>query len=307
MLKMTKVFLKKSHVRNRLLDIIAEAKDGRLVSALHKIDVLHNEFPQHGIILNEKGNIYSKYLGSGIHAHEFYCQAVKIDDGCIAALINATDYSATKADFRKWSTKALRQVTNIQFTSRIQQILIQLDDHVPYEVFLAANTQKHCEAKKYGLSAAFAELLLLHPEIPETDVLRIRRNRAQCLRELDILAANSYTYRKEVFPVNERLALLSALEELERTILIDKYDHELWNLKAAWCILLNRFEEANQCAETSLNNAPNNYIKPFVNKVIALKALGRETELSACLAEALKRVNEDNTHADIIQMKKILY
>ena len=294
----------KHFVRQGFFDVYAHVNEGRMVLALAKIDELHNEFPSFGSVLNEKGNIHSKYLGSGRRAHDLYCEAASIDRNCTNALINATDYSPTEKEFRERSAEALIRVRDSQFTARIRQVLAHLDSEVPYEVFLAAKTQKDIELKRFGTSAAFAELWLDQDGISEEDELRIRRNRAQCLRELDIAAANSYSARREVFPVAERLALQEAAGELDKAIALDEYDHELWNLKAAWSALLERFEESLRCADTSLQNAPDDYVKPLVNKAIALTALGRESETSQCLEEALIRVNGDEGHPDIVQIKK---
>jgi hypothetical protein len=45
-------------------------------------------------------------------------------------------------------------------------------------------------------------------------------------------------------------------------------------------------------------------VKPLVNKVIALTALGRESDITQCFDEALRRVKGDAGHPDIVQMKK---
>lgn len=289
----------KHYVRQGFFDVYAQVKEGRLVLALDKIDALRKAFPSYGSVLNEKGNIHSKYLGCGKRAHELYCEAARIDRNCTSAWINATDYSPSEEEFREWSAESLRRVRKVQFTTRIRQVLTHLNSGVPYAVFLAAKTQKDIGLKRFGTSAAFAELWLGQDGISSEDELRIRRNRAQCLRELDNAAASSYSYRGEAFPADERLALLEAVREIDKAIELDEYDHELWNLKAAWCVLLERFEEALRSAEESLANAPDDYIKPFVNKMNALWGLGRDGEAPQCLEEALGRVNGDTTNGDI--------
>ena len=291
-------------VRQGFFDVYAQVKEGRMVLALEKLDELHNEFPSYASVFNEKGNIHSKYLGCGKRAHELYCEALTLDGNFPNALINATDYSPTEQEFRARSAEALRRVANPQFTGRIRQVLERLDGGVPYGVFLAATMTKDAQLKKFGLSAAFAELLLGQGGMSGEEELRTRRHRAQCLRELDIAAVSSYSARGEAFPASERLALLEAVLELDRATALDEYDHELWNLKAAWCVLLERFEDSLRCADTSLQNAPADYIKPLVNKVVALTTLGRESETRQCLEEALRRVKGDEGHADIVQMKR---
>jgi|GEM_PF-4786358 len=293
----------KHYIRQEFFKVHALVKEGRIALALAKIDVLHMEYPSHGSVLNEKGNIYAKYLGSGKRAYELYCQAVSIQRDCFHALINATDYSPTEEEFRKRSADALRRVWKPEFSTRIQEVLERLDSGIPYGVFLAAKASKDFELKRYGTSAAFAELLLDQDGIPDEEQLRTRRHRAQCLRELDMSAASSYSYRHKTFPATERLALLEAVCEIDKAIELDEYDHELWNLKAAWCVLLDRYEDALRSAEESLANAPGDYIKPFVNKIIALQGVGRENEISQCLEDALGRVDGDAANADIQIMK----
>ena len=293
----------KHYIRRELFEVHALVKEGRITLALDKIDALHREYPSHGSVLNEKGNIYAKYLGSGKRAYDLYCQAISIQRDCFHALINATDYSPTEEEFRKRSADALRNVWKPEFSTRIRKVLKHLDRGTPYGVFLAAKASKDFELKRFGTSAAFTELLLDQNEIPDEDQVRTRRTRAQCLRELDMLAASSYSYRHEVFPAPERLALLEAVCEIDKAIELDKYDHELWNLKAAWCVLLQRHGDALRSAEESLANAPDNYIKPFVNKMIALQELGRENEMSRCLEDALGRVDGDAANTDIQIMK----
>lgn len=103
------------------------AHKGHLVKALDKCNYLINDFPEEAGIINEKGNLYSKYLGCGKRAYECYSQAVEINGNHQYALINSTDYAPTEGDFRRRSSVALKRVFDQKFTMRIKEILRRLD------------------------------------------------------------------------------------------------------------------------------------------------------------------------------------
>ena len=299
---MKKLF-KGRYIRSQFADIYGLAQEGRVDDALGRCEDLLHEFPTDAGIINEKGNLCAKYLGRGRQAHELYCRAVEVGGYHQAALINATDYSPNATEFRRISSISLKRVIDNRFRERIRAILQRLDKHEPYGALLAANAHKQSGLRHYGFAAAFAELLLDLAELPEEDEVRMRRTRAQYLRELDLSAASAFSGRGEHFSPAGRLALKEALEELERALALDEYDHELWNLKAAWCALLGRPEESLQFAERSLENAPADYVKPYVNKAIALAELGRDSDARQCLADASSKVDDPDTHPDIVQLR----
>lgn len=278
---------------------------GRMPLALERIEDLIKRYPDDPGVVNEKGTVYGKYLGRGLEAHDLYCQATAIGDGCENAWINATDWSLTKKEWEVNRRKALAVVKQPQFHGRMRKMAAQLANG-SWGDWLAANIKRQHDGKKFGSAAAWAELLLNLGMADTQAELSLRRSRAQWLRELDKTAASSFAERREPFPASERLALHGALEELDRAIALDEYDHELWNFKAAWCALLDRFEEALQYTESSLEYAPPEYVKPFVNKVVALKELGRDSETQSCFDEALRRARGDEGNPDIVQMKKII-
>jgi len=277
--------------------------EGRMPLAIESIEVLLQRFAHDPGVVNEKGNIYGKYLGCGIKAHDLYCQATMTGGGCENAWINATDWSLTKEEWNENCRKALTVVKHPQFHSRMREMSARLANG-SWGDWLAANIARQAESKNFGSAAAWAELLLKFGMSDTRAELALRRSRAQWLRELDKTAASSYSERSEQFPAADRLALHGALEELDRAIALDEYDHELWNFKAAWCALLERFDESLRCAETSLENAPPDYVKPFVNKVVALTSLGRGSETQSCFDEALRRAGGEQGHPDIVQIRR---
>ena len=67
----------------------------------------------------------------------------------------------------------------------------------------------------------------------------------------------------------KRAALHDALAELDRALVLDPFDAELWNLSAAWNNLLERFPEALAAAERAAGlRSP--YPKAHINAAWAL-------------------------------------
>jgi len=83
-------------------------------------------------------------------------------------------------------------------------------------------------------------------------------------------------------------ALEAAVAELDEILRLDEYDPEMWNFKSAWCVLLERYDEADACADRALALRPQGYPKPLVNKAHARLKQKIYDEALALARQALK-------------------
>ncbi|MEK7692142.1 MAG: hypothetical protein AAB425_14095, partial [Bdellovibrionota bacterium] len=135
---------------------------------------------------------------------------------------------------------------------------------------------------------------------------QIRRQRAQSLRAMDQEAEHLREAASEQFPPDERLSLQEAVEELDRAIMLDEHDAELWNLRSAWCVILERNTEAVADADRAISLRPSGYPKPYHNKAMALWNLGRDQEAMSMATRAKDEAQDVGTAEDLRLAESIL-
>jgi len=284
-----------------------DAQHSRVGLALIRLKDLKDEFPNDAKIIYAEGLIRKDYLGQGLKAGELFRTAYEIDNTHAFAACNATLFARNDQEFLKWAEFSKKADPNdkslIQLVTSTKK---HLENSIPYGELLLGAAQQHLAAKNFGFSAAFAEIALQTEQIPQDNVVNTRRGRAQCLRTLD---SEAHHYRKTIgedFPPEERLALHAALEEIERASTLDEYDAELWNLRAAWSILIERYDDAIGYADKAVNLRPFHYPKPYHNKASALWKLSRREEALDCARESLKHAESLMSLADIKMSKRMI-
>jgi tetratricopeptide (TPR) repeat protein len=277
-----------------------DAQHSRVSLALVRLEDLKNEFLNDAQIIYAEGLIRKDYLGQGIKAGDLFRTAYEIDNNHAFAACNATLFARNEQEFFKWAELSMKADPNdkslIQLVTSTKK---NMENGIPYGELLLGAAQQHFEAKSFGFSAAFAEIALQTGQIPPDRVANLRRGRAQSLRSLD---SEAHHYRETImedFPPEERLALHEALEELDRSISLDEYDAELWNLKSAWSIIIGKYEDAVRYADKAINLRPFHYPKPYHNKAAALWKLNRREEALNCAHESLKHAESIKSVADI--------
>ena len=111
----------------------------------------------------------------------------------------------------------------------------------------------------------------------------------------------------EDFPPQDQLALAEALSEIDQALALDEYDAELWNLKAAWCVLARRYEESIACADQAIELRPEGYPEPYQNKTISLWWLGRRTEARACAETGIRQAEAGHREEQIDRIKGMIH
>jgi tetratricopeptide (TPR) repeat protein len=277
-----------------------EAAQGLASVALDRLCDLAEEFPGDADILHVEGRVRKEILGQGVKAYALVTQAFERDQS-FANAHNAAMLAPSEQEFRKWSDIALRIAPlEHEFKEHVESVRSTLNTGVPYWKIRAAEGSGMVQAKGYGPGAAILELALLGDGIGSEREPEIRRGRAKALRALDATACSLREGCGEVVPPEERLALQEALHELEKTLTLDPYDPELWNLKSAWCTLKQRYEDAIQSADRAIQLRPVHYPKPHLNKAAALRRLGRFDESLACAREGLAQAsNGDPADLDL--------
>jgi tetratricopeptide (TPR) repeat protein len=284
-----------------------DAEHSRVGLALDRLGDLSDEFPDDAQIVYAEGVIRRDFLGQGLVARELFERAYRLDDRHWSAAVNATLLARDEEEFRKWAgvfqAVAPAGEPGLEF---IAGLLDNLDEWMRCWQMHGYAAQAAFEAKQFGPSAANTELLLLTGAISPVEEVGARRNRAQCLRALDREAHQYRESIREDFNPAERLALHEAVAEIERAIGIDESDAELWNLKSAWCLFLNRIEEAVESAERAIELRPFHYPKPYTNKAVALAHLGKNSEALACVRKALEEAEKSASAADAAQARRLI-
>jgi tetratricopeptide (TPR) repeat protein len=272
---------------NHLKRCLFEAGQGRVRTALERVHDLADEFPRDADVLHVEARIRKDWLGQGARACELSEAAYHLDHS-FANAHNAALFARTEDGFRRWSEIALRVGSNEhEFCRMVDELRTELESGIPYWQFLAAKAQRRFNSGSYGEAAALFELALLSEQMPSEQEVAARRVRAQSLRALDEAANRRRDSCGECFPPEERLALQTALEELEKALTADPYEPELWNLKAAWCVLMKSYQDAVAAADHAISLRPSHYAKPHLNKAEAMRNLGRYDEARAIAQTAL--------------------
>jgi tetratricopeptide (TPR) repeat protein len=274
-----------------------DADHGQLDTALERLRDLEAELGPDARICYAEGLLRKDFLGQGRKAFECFARAAELDPEYALAACNAAVFAPTEAEYQKRSLIAAR--LSPADAAAIEQARRQIRECGSFARFRLECGLHELEEKDYGGTAAYLELGLAGQVIDPEEATGFRRLRAQSLRALDERAANQRETAGEWFPPLERLALQEALLELDRAIALDEYDAEIWNLRSAWCTLLERFDDAVAAAERSIALRPSGYAKPFQNKATAFWRLGRTAEAKEMANRAREEARTAGSPKDI--------
>lgn len=286
-----------------------DADQGRFQVALHRIEELDQQFPNHANIHYAMGQFYRDELGSAEHArHCFkraYDSAVKSNKENTAWLstCNIVGLAANGDESRSWVNVALQQKGTKQdecqsFAEKVRA----LDSGRSYIAHLVEQVDRLSQNDEVRVAAALLEIVLNDPSTLPADVrLSLTKQRMNLLRQMDIMAERKRGCLGESVSKEERLALQEALKECARAIEQDPYDASLWNYRCAWSNILQRYEEAIEYANQAITLRPCNYPRPHYNKATSLWELGRRTEALASAQEALAQAPGSELGPEVIQ------
>ena len=207
-------------------------------------------------------------------------------------------------EFRRWAdlTKSAPAPPNTEKPD-YREHLRNVESGAPYWECTATYAQEQARQSDFGAAAAKMEIALAVGGIGDQEVA-LRRVRGQWIRELDKRHQHQREAAREAFPDEERLALHEALNELDKAIAIDPYDAELWNLKAAWLNLLERYSDALPAAIQAID-IRDPYAKAHINAGTALVGLGRQAEGLQQVEEALRQATASGDYRDLDQAQAL--
>lgn len=270
----------------------ADAESGRTKMGLVRLTDLLDEFRNEPNVIYAQGLMYRDFLGQGVKASDLFEQAhrkstpgteVHALSACNAAL-----YSRDADEFRYRVERAFQIAPHDEAVVRMRADLVgALNAGTPWWSLMIDMAEQHRQARSPGPAAVALELALKTCTGTPAELANAHRMRAQCLRELDYVAERHRRTLGEAFAPTERLTLHTAVEEIDLALSHDEWDAELWNLKSAWCALLERHDDALACAAKAIELRPSGYAKPHQNRALALKGLGRKTEAADAARAAI--------------------
>lgn len=276
-----------------------EAEHGWISLALERLADLADEFPNDPQVEYAEGMIRRDFLGQGIAVQQLFLRAQEhatnrshTNENYLLVTFNAAKFARNEAEYRRQERIARTLAPydpDLQLFDRINEMLA---DGVEYSEVLADAVAQYQQGGEHGSCAAFAELALGAGGFSRQDQIGIRNARAGSLRELDKSCEASRLARGEAFPPEERLALIEALNEIDRVLALDPADHVSWNFRSAWLTLLQRYEEALQAAGKALEFCPKGYLRPKTNRILALGHLGRKDEARRLAVQVIAEAKE---------------
>jgi len=291
---------------------LSDAHNGRVSTAFDRLADLADEGPHDAETKAEmiyvEGVVRRDYLGQGFAARALFEEAYHVHPGHFYAVINAAQLARHKAECDVWceTFRAVVPASESQAHQHLASRREALQSGTEYWELLHDLALIHKDGAEFGQAASLMELALADHRLPVGEEPGKRRWRAQMLRSIDEQAEILRTTNREHFPADERLSLLEATRELDRAIALDEYDAEIWNLKAAWCRMLGRFEEAEQAADKAIGLRPHGYAKPHINKTQALFRLGKRREAAISAEEALRQAREAGDAADVQHAEELV-
>lgn len=279
-----------------------DAEQGKVSLALDRAKDLADEFPDHPDLVYAEGLLRVEFLGQGLKARSLFQRAHHLAPpisriGYFAAC-NACAYSRDWNERREWAERALKTGQRDPSTQQALRRCLEMSDPGKKLNDVIQFELEHIPESAFGIRAARMEMALSAEPMAVVLEIKLRRHRAQTLRQLDAAAETFRSRLWEIFPPEERLALLEAVTELEKALGLDQWDPELWNLRSAWFIKLDRFDEALSDAEKAIELRPHHYHKPFINKAHALEGLERYEQARACAREAIEKAGQDGAVDD---------
>ena len=283
---------------NGLQRCIAEAGDGRVAVALARIRDLRDEFPRTCHVPHTEGIIRRDYLGQGQRATDCFSQAYELDPSLMLAAFNVAFLAPDPDTFQLWKRRVLKLDPQEQSVRALDETYeADAASGAPHWRSLIDRAHLAREAGEQGGAAALMEVALQTADLELEDELALRRARAQDLRALDDAEMRHRNVVLEAFPADERLALQEAMTELDRALELNEDDAELWNLKAAWCLLLSQFAEAEGFAQRAIRLRPQGYPKPWLNQTLALVRQKKRKQAKESAAETLKQATDREEYA----------
>jgi len=284
------------------------AQSGRVKLAIERLQDLKEEFFNDPDLAFAEGIIRLEYLGQWSTARKLFENAYNWGENDTAIARNLALAARDEQEFLKWAKISEKQAGNNRAHSDLlTEIKRLIEKGIPYWHIVRDTGEHDRRAKAYGSAAAFMELALFYiDQMSAEEELAARKVRAQCLRALDKEASLKRTSQFEEFPPDERLALHHAIAEIDRALLLDEYDAELWNFKSAWCNMIERYEEAIQYANKAIGLRPHKYPKPHINKGVALFKQKRFREACTCFEEALKHAEGTLFLSDVQLAKELI-
>lgn len=288
-----------------------DAEQGRLMLALDRLRGLDEQFPDDGRIVYAQGLLLRKYLGQGIQAKALFERSYglglrtgRTDHTCWYSAANVTMLAGNEEEFRRWAdlTMSAPAPPNTQKPDYGEHFR-NFESGAPYWFCMATYAEIEAKRSDFGAAAAILETIMAAGGVGENEV-SLRRPRAQWIRELDKRHQQQREACREAFPAEERLALHEAVNELDRSITIDPYDAELWNLKAAWMNLLEHYSDALQAATRAIE-IRDPYAKAHINAGTALVGLGRQVEGLQQIEEAVRQATASGDHRDLDQAQTL--
>ena len=262
-----------------------DAEQGWMSLSLARLADLKIEFQNDPQGIYAEAIIRKDFLGEGIKAQVLFLKAHQLssqnsghEETYCLSTFNSAAFARTIEEYRHQEDIFRNHFPNDPDIILFDQINRDLEQGMQYVDILAQRVIMHEQNKQHGNCAALAEIALQAEEHSLRNESALRQGRLQALRELDKIAANSRIVRGEGIPPKERLALHGALEELEKALSLEPEAHILWNLKSSFLCLLEQFEEAIKAADQSLRLCPTGYLKPRVNKALAMFKCGRKKE-----------------------------
>ncbi|OGL44641.1 MAG: hypothetical protein A2161_07845 [Candidatus Schekmanbacteria bacterium RBG_13_48_7] len=284
-----------------------DAEHGRVHLAIQRLADLEMEFGQDSEILVAEGILRKDFLGQGLKASSIFEKAYELNPKNKNAAINAAFLCRNEQEFGKWSNIAKKNTPKDHSVHRfISDVTKQLEMGTPFESLLFISAQQRFDDKSYGICAAVAQLGLAIIQHHLEDEVQTRRMRAQSLRALDAAAHQFRENNFESFPPDERLALQEAFIELDQAIALDEYDAELWNLKSAWSLFLEKYESAIEFADKAISLRSHNYPKPHTNKANAYHCMKKDKEALKCANEALEQAKQCKSIEDMTQIQNVI-
>ncbi|MEI7845035.1 MAG: hypothetical protein WCK35_04435 [Chloroflexota bacterium] len=270
-----------------------DADHGRIKLALDRLKDLEAELGEQPRILYAEGMLRKDLLGQGLLAFNCFAHALELDPGYANAACNAAVNAPNETEYRKYSAIAAR--LSPADRPSLEHGLELLDQGTPYWQIVLNQIGDDEQTPAYGSAL---DLALASETLPEENELSSRTARFQLLRKQDLVDQKMRELMAEDFPPNERLALLEALKELEKTIELDPYDATFWNFRSGWNNLLRRYHDAILFADKAIELRPDGYHRPHHNKAIAYFRLGKKTEALACAREALVQMEKSGERED---------
>ena len=281
-----------------------DADHGRVKLALERLHDLEEEVGADAKISYAEGLLRRDFLGQGQQAYQCFVRALELNPQHRLAACNATHGAPSEVAFRQRAEVAGRLSPSDVLVW--QQQTQRLAEGTTYQELLLEGGARDLDEEDYGSGAALLELALQAGVLQEADETRLRRHRAQALRALDLAAERLRAAAVERFPPDERLSLHEAVLEMDRAIALDEYDAELWNLRSAWCVILERYQEAVVAADRAITLRPSRYPKPYHNKAVALWHLNKAQEASASATRAKQEAQAVSSPKDLRLAESIL-